>query len=128
MNAIIATRFEQHRRLLIENTAVSDFIIKKQRILSDRGHIRIKATLIDGGLLEISEHIIMDNGSSAKRRYSFHWQNANNQLIRRWDNADHDHALPHAPHHIHHTDGTVAGNPELPTLTAVLAAIESEIG
>ena len=33
--------------------------------------------------------------------YSYHWANANNQLITRWDNTPHFPDLPGFPDHIH---------------------------
>ena len=34
-------------------------------------------------------------------KYSFHWQNANGQLHKRWDNATHHPGLAAHPHHVH---------------------------
>jgi hypothetical protein len=34
--------------------------------------------------------------------YSYHWTDANNTLIKRWDNTPHFSDMPGFPHHIHH--------------------------
>jgi hypothetical protein len=127
MNPVIIARFESYQQLLIECAAISHFEIIKQRAVADRGHIRIRATLIDGGLLELSEFLLCDDNSLIQDAYTFHWQNSEGQLIRRWDNARHHRELPHVPHHIHQADGTVRGNPKIPTLSSVLDTIERQI-
>lgn len=62
-----------------------------------------------------SEYVVLNGGLLTERQYSFQWQDANNRLIRRWDNAKHFGQLPYAPHHIHHAGGTVEGNPAEPS-------------
>lgn len=124
MNKIIVARFESYQQLLIKSLAISHFVIAKQNLYSNRGHIRVKATLVDNGLLEFSEYLIFSDALPVERSYSFHWQDAQQQLVKRWDNATHHPHLPHSPHHIHQSDGTVAGNPEPPTLPGILSEIE----
>ena len=125
MNEIIIARFKSYQHLLVENASVSEFNITRQYITTDDGNIRIRATVIDGGLLEIAEYVALnDNHQIVEHSYTFHWQNAQNQLIQRWDNTDHFPKLPFAPHHIHRSDRTIEGNPELPTLSIVLSEIE----
>jgi hypothetical protein len=45
--------------------------------------------------------------------YSYHWADANSQLIKRWDNTPHFPALPGFPDHIHDgaTDQVTTGQP-----------------
>jgi hypothetical protein len=82
--------------------------------------------LTDGGLLEFAEYIaVNDDEAIVAHTYTFHWQNAQKQLVRRWDNVNHFPNLPYAPHHIHQVDGTVAGNPDVPTLEMVLIEIRN---
>lgn len=40
-----------------------------------------------------------------ERTYFFHWQDQNNQMIVRWDNAPHHRYIPTFPHHKHTSDG-----------------------
>jgi hypothetical protein len=127
MNRAIVAQLESYQRLLIESVVVARFVVVKKRIISDRGHIRIRATLIDGGLLEFSEHLVVEDDFFVANTYSFHWQNNQQQLVRRWDNARHHMELPHAPDHIHYADGTIEGNPKTPTLALVLRVIEQHI-
>lgn len=125
MNSFLNTRFQSHQSLLIATTFVTHFTVVKQNVSKGDGRMRIRARLVNGSLLEFAEYIeLNDNDQIVEHVYSFHWQNGENQLIRRWDNVEHYSKLPYAPHHIHHTDGTISGNSELPTLALVLSVIE----
>jgi len=55
--------------------------------------------------------------------YSYHWADAQGNLIRRWDNAPHFPGLPNFPHHVH--DG--ATNTVLPGVTIDIFAVLNEI-
>ncbi len=128
MNNILIARFQSHQNSLIESTAVASFTTLIQKVSEYDGRVRIRALLEDGGLLEFAEYIELDNdGKMIDYVYSFHWQNAQNQLIQRWDNVAHYPKLPFAPHHIHQADGTIVGNPEVPTLAIVLSTIEQHL-
>ena len=128
MSNAIAIRFQSDQSLLVKSAAISHLTILNQKVAEYDGYVRIRAKLVIGGLLEFTEYIEMGNdGQMIDYVYSFHWQNEQNQLIQRWDNADHFPKLPFAPHHIHWADGTVTGNPETPTLAFVLAAIEQRV-
>ena len=40
-------------------------------------------------------------GRSQVTKYSFHWQSANGELRKRWDNAAHHPEVSTHPHHVH---------------------------
>ncbi len=61
-------------------------------------HLQCRAELVDGSTLHINESSII-----GKNKYSYHWQDAQNQLIIRWDNASHHSHLASLP-----TTGTKA--------------------
>ncbi len=128
MNRTITTRFSHYQQLLIECPAISQFTVVKQSITRRDGRIRVRATLSDSGLLEFAEYLALnDNNVVSHHTYAFHWQNEQQQLLKRWDNVNHFPDLPHAPHHIHHANGTVTGNPLAPTLQSVLSEIENAL-
>jgi aromatic ring-opening dioxygenase catalytic subunit (LigB family) len=62
-------------------------------------------------------------GEIAVITYSYHWANADNQLIKRWDNAPHFPDLPGFPDHIHDgaTGEVTSGQPM--SISAVLDEI-----
>lgn len=79
-------------------------IIKKHTILdykssSKAQYLKAKVELKNGDLLFIKEYI-----SSTEHLYSYHWQEANGDLIIRWDNSPHHNELKTFPHHKHTPD------------------------
>jgi hypothetical protein len=92
------------------------------------GQMRVRAVLIDGGLLEVFEYVTVNPGGMLvinKDRY--HWQDAAGNLVRRWDTAAHHLHLPHAPHHVHLSDGSVEGVAKPPDIAAVITQIETHL-
>ncbi len=59
-------------------------------------YLKCNATLRDGTELYIREYI-----SSLEIIYAYHWQDANGNLITRWDNAPHHPEIKTHPHHKH---------------------------
>ena len=116
MNSFIKARFDSYQQQLISSTAVLRYTVIKLNVTSSDGRVRVRARLIDGGLLEFAEYIEVDhNDVIITHSYAFHWQDAHNHLCQRWDNVNHFPSLPYAPHHIHRVDGSVEGNPTIPT-------------
>lgn len=73
---------------------------------NDQKHIliyRLRIDMKDGDLLEVMERISFSkkDGQSNTTKYSFHWQDANHKLIRRWDNAPHHPEIRTHPYHVH---------------------------
>jgi len=64
---------------------------------------RLRAVLSDGSQLEMMERVVntKTTGNILMTKYSFHWQKANHNLIKRWDNAPHHSEIATYPHHIH---------------------------
>ena len=63
---------------------------------------RYKAKL---ALIDDSHLVIKDYLFSSERKYTFHWQDKNGDLIMRWDNAGHWNEIDTFPHHRHEKDG-----------------------
>ena len=59
-------------------------------------YFKSKASLRDGSFLYIREYVDEDD-----KKYAYHWQRANGELIARWDNAPHHPQLSTFPHHKH---------------------------
>jgi hypothetical protein len=128
VNEVITTRFDNYQKLLIQSPAITGFIVLKQNVTRLDGRIRVRASLTDGGLLEFAEYIALnDETQVTEYTYTFHWQDTQQQLVRRWDNVNHFPNLPHAPHHIHQANENVVGNPYIPALEVVLAEIEDNL-
>ena len=76
-------------------------VLRERSTLMD-GYLRARLTVADGSQLEFSEYMQRSSaGEIVVITYSYHWANANHQLITRWDNAPHFPELPGFPDHRH---------------------------
>jgi len=89
------------RQMILLHPHVQHFQVVREEDQGSSGLLRYRLTLIDGGLLEISERFRIVDGKAQSLKYRFHWQDRNEQLVARWDTAPHHPALPTFPHHIH---------------------------
>jgi hypothetical protein len=113
----------------VKERFVSDPIVTSFHLIRERstlvdGHLRVRLTLADGSQLEFSEYMQRSPaGGITVITYSYHWADAANQLIRRWDNTPHFPDLPGFPDHIHDgaTGEVMPGQPM--SIFAVLNAI-----
>ncbi|MBI1925356.1 hypothetical protein HYR99_14030 [Candidatus Poribacteria bacterium] len=94
----------------------------------DDGVIRLKASLKDGGLLEISEYIVVREGRITRVAYSYHWQDRNGNLKMRWDNVAHHREISTFPHHIHLGSEENVIPSDAPELARILTEIEEKLG
>jgi len=78
--------------------------------------------LRDGTELHIFEYV--DSGLH-KIDYSFHWQNKEKKLIKRWDNAPHHKEIETFPHHLHNGEAIMSSAE--PTFVDVLKKIGDTI-
>ena len=80
----------------IYKSIIEDF----QIILWESGatsyRFKAKIHFIDNSVLFIREYLFQN-----KRKYSYHWQNQDNRLIIRWDNASHWRNIDTFPYHKH---------------------------
>jgi hypothetical protein len=125
MNQLIHDYFDAIETRLIASPIVAVFDVIRREVTSTDGKIRIRATLTDGGLLELFEYVVEDQGQLNTQKYSFHWQNAKEELIHRWDNVNHYPDLPNAPHHMHQADGSVQPVPDVPGTMSILDRVEN---
>ena len=101
-------------------------VIRERSTLID-GYLRARLALADGSQLEFSEYMQRSSaGEIVVITYSYHWADANNQLIMRWDNTPHFPGLPGFPDHIHDgaTGEVTAGQPM--SIFTVLDAIAGQ--
>ena len=70
------------------------------------GHIEGFFVFIDETVLYFSEFIVIEYGGMILTRpsYRFHWQDQNEYLVKRYDNAPHFPELNNFPHHVHYSD------------------------
>ena len=76
---------------------ITDFSISNFRRYSSAFSLVAKLEFIDGSSLHLRDYLFIDG----KRKYSYHWQSDNGDLISRWDNSPHHQNVSTFPHHRH---------------------------
>ena len=94
------------KALIVLNRQVVHWEMVREEAQSEMGLLRYRLSLRDGGLLEMFERFQVVDGRVLVTKYSFHWQDAEGRLRKRWDNAAHHLEVPTRPHHLH--DGAEA--------------------
>jgi hypothetical protein len=91
----IETYLEAIQERLITDPMVASFQVIRERATVVDGHLRARLTLADGSQLEFSEYMQRSPAREiAVITYSYHWADAADQLITRWDNTPHFPDLP----------------------------------
>ena len=111
---------------LFISPVISSFKVLRQEVGDEDGYIRMKCTLSNGDILEFAEYLMVCKNTIHIETYSFHWQSANERLVKRWDNVEHHTEIDTFPYHIHLSDGTVVSSVPM-NLKKVLAEIEKII-
>jgi len=120
----IIVYFGNLERSLLECVAVAGYTVLQYEVTTTDGKMRLRAQLRDGGQLELFEYVALDAQEQISRlKYSYHWQDADGILVRRWDAVNHHLHLPHAPHHVHLPDGQVQDVDPAPNITTALDEI-----
>jgi hypothetical protein len=98
----IAAYLDAIKERFVTDPIVTSFHVVRERSTLVDGHLRARLTLADGSQLEFSEYMQHSPaGAIAVITYSYHWADADNRLIKRWDNTPHFPDLPGFPDHIH---------------------------
>ncbi len=116
---MISDYFDFLKKLANKNPDVTKFRLIKQFIGINKGFIRFALELRDGTELHIFEYVDSD---LHKIDYSYHWQNKEKTLIKRWDNAPHYSEIETFPHHLHN------GEDILPSAEPTFAEIIKKTG
>lgn len=120
---MIQTYFTQTKTLLDRYTVASfvlDVSVKFDTRPGDQGYLTGIITFLDGSTLHFSEYLDQAGETVDKLMYTYHYQDAQNQLIFRYDNARHRPILPSPEHK--HTPDQVYETPA-PSLQEVLVEI-----
>jgi hypothetical protein len=107
----ISDYLEGIKERLITDAAVVSFRIGRERATLMDGYIRARLAFADQSYLEFSEYVQLVDGEIKVATYSYHWANSQDDLIMRWDNTPHFPKLSNFPHHIHHGQDVLPGQP-----------------
>ncbi len=111
---------------LFLSRVVTSFKVLRRETGDEDGYVRIRCSLLNGQILEFAEYVIARKRKIHIGTYSYHWQDIDGNLIKRWDNVPHHKAVETFPHHLHLSDGEVTMSSPM-TLKKVLAVIEEAI-
>ena len=93
---------DEIKSLLISASFVLDVEILREEAIGNDGLYRLRAKLADGTELQMFERFkLVEQASVVVGKYSFHWQQGDGTLIKRWDNAPHHPEIASFPHHVH---------------------------
>src|SRR5215468_5196488 len=93
-------------------------------------HYRYRVLLANGDFIEMTERVLEAQGRLEVTKYRHHWQDRQDRLLKRWDNAPHYPAIDTFPHHLHDgIEDRVVRHPAvtgLKVLQRILADIETQ--
>jgi len=119
---MISDYFDFLKKVANKNPDVVKFRLIKEFIGVNKGFIRFALEMRDGTELHIFEYV--DSGLH-KIDYSYHWQNKEKKLIKRWDNATHHKEIETFPHHLHKGEDIMSSAE--PTFVDILKKIGDRI-
>jgi len=125
----IAEYLNAIKERLVTAPIVASFEIMRERTTSGDGHLRARLVLENGSQLEFSEYMqrSRDRGGIEVITYSYHWADANNVLLKRWDNAPHFPDLPGFHHHVHDEDTGKVSPGKPMSIFAILDKLADEL-
>jgi hypothetical protein len=125
---MIQTYFAQIKRI-IDQYAATNFVLEARFNIDmrpgDQGYLTCTLTFVDDSKLHVSEYLDQTGESVDKLMYTYHYQDADNRLIFRYDNARHKPALASVEHK--HLPTQIIEAPA-PALDEVLAEIVTTRG
>ena len=74
---------------------------EEEIVAANRVNLRVRVRFRSGHLLELNEAIIGEAGHIGHMGYRYHFQDAQNNLVFRYDNTPHFPGLETFPHHKH---------------------------
>ena len=92
------------RALIVSHPKIVHWTVIREETLGRSGLFRYRLFLEDGSTLEMFERFQVVGERVEVTKYSFHWQDANGRLRKRWDNAPHHPEISTFPYHVHDGD------------------------
>jgi len=96
---------------------ITDYEVSDFRKYGDARSLVAKVKFVDNSALYIKDYLFADGS----RKYSFHWQTVDGELLARWDNSPHHNHISTFPHHRHDQYNVLPS--QAFTLAAVLECI-----
>ena len=123
----IQSYFAEMINNFLSSPIIETFHIIREWRSEEEGYLRAKCTLTNGDSLEVSEYVEIIDEESLVENYTFHWQNVNRKLVKRWDNVKHHKEIDTFPYHVHDGDEKNIKTSEPMNHNKVLKIIQNEI-
>jgi Family of unknown function (DUF6516) len=123
----IVDYLDETTRLFLLSPVVRSFQVREREERLQEGFIRIRATLSNSDVMEAFEFVVASPHVVQTQTYRIHWQSADGQLKRRWDNAPHYPDISTFPHHVHVGPSDHVGSSQMMNIAKALALVEEEI-
>ncbi len=109
---------------LDKSSFINQHDVLKYEHTADKFQLRLRIEFTDQSVLHTNEYI-----GTGIRKYAFHWQQADNTWLMRWDNVPHFPKLTSFPHHKHNyqSGSEVVSDSFDISLTDVLIYIHSQL-
>ena len=105
---ILQDYFDEIDQLLRNSANIYVEEFKVSSLTSERANLRLKVRFAFKYLLAVSEIIVVVDNQIEYIDYRYHFQDAQNNLIFRYDSTPHFPKLPSFPHHKHLPDQVIA--------------------
>lgn len=120
--------FDQARRLIqgVLNARIERY--EEHLLSTTRGNLRVRLRFFDNALLEISEAFILASGELHWLSYRYHYQDASETLVFRYDNAPHHPEVVTHPEHKHQREQILAsGHPSLEQILEEVRTVRESV-
>jgi hypothetical protein len=113
---------------LIDSLVVDRYVVVRQRVTSQAGHLRVRITLSNGDFVESAEFFRLTAAGIVIADYRHQWMDASRSRLRkRWDSTPHHPEVPGFPYHCHDGSGDNVLPSEPLSIAQVLETISREI-
>ncbi len=90
------------KKKLSASPIINEIEIIDEKVLLNRGYLRVRLTLINTDFLEVAEAFTIENNQILTLDYRYQWMDSFKQVLKkRWDSVKHFPDLPNFPHHVH---------------------------
>ena len=117
--AVIEPHLREVERLISQAHGLNVERYSESETVPGRVNLRIRLRTDNGHLLSLSETVTEDDDSLAFLSYSYHFQDADNRMVFRYDNAAHHPRIPTFPDHKHIANTVQAS--QKPSIAQVLS-------
>lgn len=122
---MIQEYFSQIRDQIFEHPSAIDISFNSTATDKERGFWKAQLTFRNGSELHLFEYIINEGENPKVKKYRYHFQNPENEMIFRYDNAPHHPEIKTHPEHKHENSHTTSA--EKPEIKQILTEVTRHI-